>query len=96
MKVWSFMPVWRLGVGHAVHPRTAQGASAEQTAVWRVPKVRRPPVQPYRSDDTGRHVGAGFGRRADESLQDSFRAMNVRHCDGPTVLRDAPFRFGRG
>ncbi len=32
-------------------------------AIRRVARSRRPPVQPYRIDDVGRHVGAGCGRR---------------------------------
>ncbi len=51
-------------MSHSVHPRPRQGAiGCEKTAVRQVARARRPPVQPYRSDDMGRHVGAGCGRR---------------------------------
>ncbi len=51
-------------MGAAVHPRPCQGAIGyEKTAVRQARRVQRPPVQPYCSDDTGRHVGAGCARR---------------------------------
>ena len=51
-------------MGHSVHPRPRQDeVGCEQTAVRQVARARRPPVQPYCSDDTGYHVGAGFGRK---------------------------------
>ena len=49
---------------HSGLPRPCQSAiGCEKTAVRQVARARRPPVQPYRFDDIGRHVGAGFGRR---------------------------------
>ena len=51
-------------MGRSVLPRPRQSAiGCEKTAVRQVARARRPPVQPYRIDDIGRHVGAGFGRR---------------------------------
>ena len=49
---------------HSGLPRPCQSAiGCEKTAVRQVARARRPPVQPDRIDDIGRHVGAGFGGR---------------------------------
>ena len=47
-----------------MRPRPCHGAiRCEKTVVRQVRRARRPPVQSYCSDDTGCHVGAGFGRK---------------------------------
>ena len=62
-KAWPLIPVWRLGLSRAAHPSPRQGAFwCEKPVIRQTPSARPPPVQP-RSDDTRRHVGAGFGRR---------------------------------
>ncbi len=75
-KAWPFIPVWRLGLGHAAHPSPRQGTFGCAIMVIRQwASARPPPVQP-RSDDTRRHVGAGFGRRP--SISRRISANNRR------------------
>ncbi len=75
-KAWPFIPVWRLGLGHAAHPNPRQDEFGCAISVIRQrPSARPPPVQP-RGDDTGRHVGAGLGRRPEISCRIS--ASNLR------------------
>ncbi len=75
-KAWPFIPVWRLGLGHAAHPSPRQDAFGCAIMVIRQwASARPPPVQP-RSDDTRRHVGAGFGRRP--SISRRISANNRR------------------
>ena len=51
-------------MGHSVLPRPCQGAiGCEKTVARQLPSVQRPPVQSNCCNDSGRHVGAGFGRR---------------------------------
>ena len=51
-------------MGRSVRPRPRRDAiGCEKTVIRQTPRVRRPPVQAYCSDDTRRHVSAGLGRR---------------------------------
>ena len=54
-------------MGHSVLPRSCQGAigcEKKKTVARQLPSVQRPPVQSNCCNDSGRHVGAGFGRRS--------------------------------
>ena len=54
-------------MSRSLHPRPRHGSfGCEKTAVRQVGRARRPPVQPYRIDEIGRHVGAGFGLGVDQ------------------------------
>ncbi len=92
-------------MGHSVHPRPRQGAiGREKTAVRQVARARRSPVQPYRSDDIGRHVGAGCGRRPSISrriVANSRRGIatsaswNVTYRPCRTILAPILISFSR-
>ena len=65
-------------MGRSVHPRPRHGAiGCKKTAFRQVARARRRPVQPYRSDDMGRHVGAGCGRRPSISRRISANSRRV-------------------
>ena len=100
-----FIPIWRLGMSRSVHPGPRQGAiGCEKTAVRRMARARRPSVLPYRSDDIGRHVGAGFGRRPPISRRiavNSRRGIatsaswNATHRPCRTILAPILISFSR-
>ena len=63
-------------MGHSVRPRPCHGAiRCVKTVVRQVRRAQRPPVQPYCSDDTGCHVGAGFGRKPSISRRISAKSL---------------------
>ncbi len=76
-------------------PKPCQVAiECEKTAVRQVATARRPPVQPNRIDDIGRHVGAGLRPQAIDQSQDCReqppwnRKLGKLERDLPTVPHD--------
>ena len=73
-------------MGHSGLPRPCQSAiGCEKTAVRQVARARRPPGQPDRIDDIGRHVGAGFGRRP--SISRRMSANSRRGIATPAIWK---------